>query len=88
MKNLNRAWLKVFTIFSFLCLLVPVVIYVLWIYAFELGATQAERVMIFKDFSPNFLNGRWDITLLSIAFCVLAIIFIVKFILNDVKTVV
>ena len=49
-------------------------LYGLWVYAFKLGSTQAERVTIFKDYFPDFLNGRWDTTFISIAFCVVAIL--------------
>lgn len=67
--------LKVLTLVGLICLLIPLTIYCLWIYVFDLGSTQTERVAIFKDYFPDFLNGRWDITYLGIAFCVLAIIF-------------
>jgi len=55
-------------------LLIPLTIYVLWIYAFNFVTTQVERITIFKDYFPDFLNDRWDTTFISIAFCVVAIL--------------
>ena len=71
---LNSTQLKGLTLASLLCLLIPVSIYGLWLYVFDLGTNQAERVIIFKDYFPDFLDGRWSTTLLSISFCILAII--------------
>lgn len=55
-------------------MLIPLSIYVLWILIFDLGSTQTERVAIFKDYFPEFLNGRWNKTIISISFCIIAII--------------
>ena len=74
MKNSNQTSLKIATLVSLICLLIPLIIYGLWIYAFNFGTTQVERVTIFKDYFPDFLNGRWDTTFISIAFCVVAIL--------------
>jgi hypothetical protein len=75
MKGLTQNKLKIGTLLGFLCLLVPFSIFGLWIYVFNLGTTQTERVSIFKDYFPSFLTERWGSTLLGMAFCVLAIIF-------------
>jgi hypothetical protein len=75
MKSLNQTQLKILTLVSLICLLIPFSIYSLWIYVFDLETTQTERVAIFKDYFPDFLYARWGITLLSITFCVAAIIF-------------
>ena len=75
MKSSNETQLKAFTLLGLICCLIPLSIYSLWIYVFDLGTTQAERVSIFKDYFPDLLEGRWSTTLLSIAFCSLAIIF-------------
>jgi len=75
MKGLTQNKLKLVTLLSFICLLVPFSIYGLWIYVFNLGTTQTERVSIFKDYFPDFLTDRWSSTLLGITFCILAIIF-------------
>ena len=60
MKNLNQTQLKVFTFLGFAFLSIPLSIWILWIYIFDLGTTQSERVSIFKGFFPSFLQGRWD----------------------------
>jgi hypothetical protein len=75
MKRLNKIPIKILTILSLICLLIPSSIYALWIYVFNLGTIQAERVAIFKNYFPDFLNGRWSTTLLSIFFLIVAIIF-------------
>ena len=75
MKSLNKIPFKISTLLSLICLLIPLSIMALWIYVFDLGTTQAERVAIFKDYFPDFLNGRWSTTILSITFCIIAIIF-------------
>jgi hypothetical protein len=74
MKNINQKQSKILTLISFVCFLIPFLIYGLWIYVFNLGTNQAERVAVFKDYFPDFLNGRWSITLVSIFFCISAII--------------
>jgi len=74
MKSVNKTQYKILTLVSLICLLIPFSIYGLWIYVFDLGTTQVERVAVFKDYFPNFLNGRWSTTLLSIAFSISAII--------------
>lgn len=74
MKNINQNQSKILTLISLICLLIPFSIYGLWIYVFDLGTNQVERVAIFKDYFPDFLNGRWSITLVSIFFCISAII--------------
>lgn len=73
MKSLNHTQLKILTLVSIIFLLIPFSIYALWIYVFDLGTTQAERVAIYKDYFPDFFHGRWDTTILSIIFCVSAI---------------
>lgn len=78
MKTLNQTQLKKLSLLGLICWFIPFSIYVLWIYSFNLGTTQTERVAIFKDYFPDFLNDQWSITLLSIAFCILAIVFSYK----------
>ena len=75
MRNSNQSLLKTLTLLGLASLSIPLSIYGLWLYAVDLGATHAGRVAIFKDYFTEFLNGRWDTTYLSIAFCIAAIIF-------------
>ena len=70
----NQTQLRALSILGFILTLVPLSIYVLWVNAFNQGSSQSERVAIFNDYFPDFLHGRWDTTLLGMAFCVLAII--------------
>ena len=72
MKNQTK-W-KISTLISLICLIIPFSIYSLWIYVFNLGTTQAERVSVFKDYFPDFLDGRWSTTIFSIIFSISAVI--------------
>ena len=74
MKKSNQLLLKTLTFVSIILLSIPLLVYGLWIQAFNLGATQSERVLVFNSYFPDFLQGRWDTTYLSITFCILAII--------------
>jgi hypothetical protein len=75
-KNTNRGELKwkVISILSLLCTLTPLTFFSLWIYVYNQGQNQMERVAAFKDFFPRFLHGRWDIVYLGMICCLLAII--------------
>jgi len=72
--TLNQTKFKIATLISLMCLLIPVSIYGLWIYVFDLGTTQFERVTIFKTYFPEFLGGRWSTTILGILLCAIAIV--------------
>jgi len=74
MKSLTHRSLKTLSVVGLICIFVPILIFGLWIHAANLGTTQIERVATFKSYFPNFLDGRWDITFLSIAFCISAVI--------------
>jgi hypothetical protein len=74
MKSLTHRSLKIFTVLGLICLFVPVFVMGLWIHAFNLGTTQIDRVAIFNSYFPDSLDGRRDITFISIAFCNSAII--------------
>ncbi|SFB26790.1 hypothetical protein [Algoriphagus aquimarinus] len=73
MNSANQSRLKLYSLVSLGCLLIPLSIYALWIYVIDMGSTQAENVTIFKSYFPDFLHGRWDTTLLSIVFCIASI---------------
>ena len=74
MKKTDQTQSKILTLISSICLLTPIFIYCLWIYVFNLVNSQIERVVIFNDYFPDFLHGRFSITLVSLFFCVTAII--------------
>jgi hypothetical protein len=66
--------LKIATFAGLLCLGVPSVILGTWIHAFNLGTTQLERVELFTGYFPSPLQGRYTITLIGMAFCVLTVV--------------
>jgi len=66
MKNLNQSLLKILTFVSLVFLAIPLSIYGLWISVSDTGATPTESTAIFNSYFPEFLQGRWDITILSI----------------------
>jgi hypothetical protein len=75
MESTIQKKLKTHTIIGLLSLSIPLSIYALWIYSFNQASTQLESVVIFKNYFPEFLQGRWSTTLLSIFFCGLALFF-------------
>ena len=75
MKSFNRTQSKILTLVSLICLLIPSSILGLWIYVSDLPVAHAERVAVFKKYFPDFLGGRWGTTLLSMIFCLSAIVF-------------
>ena len=54
MIRLNKIPFKILTLLSLICLLIPSSVFALWIYVFDLGTTQAERVAVFKNYFPIF----------------------------------
>jgi fumarate reductase subunit C len=71
---LNPFRIKVLTFVGLFFLSVPLSIYGLWIYACNVGTTQPECVEIFNGFFPEFLHDRYDTSILSLVFCLIAII--------------
>jgi hypothetical protein len=59
---------KVLTLFSLLCLSVPVYLFIIWISIFDKADTQVERVEIYNSYLPNFMGNTTISTLLSILF--------------------
>ena len=55
-------------------MLISLSLFLLWIYAFEQGNSQIDRVNIFNSYFPEFLHGRFTKTYFSIALCVLSIV--------------
>jgi hypothetical protein len=71
-QTFSQVNLKILSLFGVLCLSVPFSIFGLWIYSWNLGTTQDERISIFKSYFPGFLQGQHYSAFLSIAFCILA----------------
>ena len=74
MKPLTPKLLKILTFIGLICLSIPLSIIGLWVHAFNLGDNQINRVEIFNTYFPDFLHGIYSTTLLSIAFCIVAIV--------------
>lgn len=71
--TLTRRLLKLLTFFGLVCVSIPISIQGLWIYAANSEINQVDRVATFNSFFPDFLQSRYAINYLSIAFCIFAI---------------
>lgn len=69
----NPQLLKLLTLGGILCVSIPISFQLLWIYAFNSGTTQADRVEIFENYFPEFLYGA--LSYFSLTLCIMAIIF-------------
>jgi len=75
MKSNNSTFkLTLLTVLSFISVLIPILIWVLWSYCFNSQTNQADRVKMFESYFPEFLNGQFTISLISLLLCVLSII--------------
>ena len=71
---LTPSVLKILFLLGILFSVVPLAIWGLWIYVFNLSDNHTDRVAIYESYFPAFLHGRYPIALLIVAFCVLSII--------------
>ena len=75
MKSNNSTFkFTLLTVLSFISVLIPILIWVLWSYCFSSQTNQADRVKMFESFFPDFLNGQFTISLISLLLCFLSII--------------
>jgi len=79
-KTLSPLSLKILSLVGMLCLTVSLSILGLWIYACKSVDRQSidyltNRVAKYKGYFPEFLQGGYNLNYLSIALCILAIIF-------------
>jgi len=74
MKYQPTGSLKIASILGTFCLFVPASIIGIWVHSFNLGTTQMERVAIFHHYFPEVVRGRFTLTLISMAFCILSLI--------------
>jgi len=74
MEILNPRIMKILTFMGIVSLSVSLTILGLWIHAFNIGDNQAERVAVFNNYFPDFLQGRSAVSYLSLAFSALAIV--------------
>jgi hypothetical protein len=54
--------------------IIPVALFVLWIYAFSKTSGYPENVNLYQSYLPSFLKGRLTTTLLSFVTCVIAVV--------------
>ncbi|MBO3115119.1 hypothetical protein J4050_00065 [Winogradskyella sp. DF17] len=73
-QNKSGVKWKVISMLSIVCALLPSVIFSLWIYTFNQESNPIHRKVVFRNYFPDALHGRWDITYLAIVCCILAII--------------
>jgi len=66
--------LRFLTGISFITILIPVLLFVLWSYCFNSQSNQADRVKMYNSYFPEFLNGRYTISLISLLLCFFGII--------------
>ena len=74
MKTSNPRHAKILTFLGLIILSIPLSMQILWIYVFNLGTNQAERVENYHIYFPAFLHGKFGLTYLSMALVILAII--------------
>ena len=70
---------------SVICLIIPVLFFGLWIQAFKAGENQTDRVAIFIEFFPAFLQSKSRIMLCSLGFSFLSVLLSVYGIWNSQK---
>jgi len=73
-KRLSPLHLKIFSVAGIIFILIPVSIFALWIYSANTETTQAVSVEIFNSYFPDFLQRRFNTTILSLTISALAII--------------
>jgi cell division protein FtsW (lipid II flippase) len=74
MKTYSQSHLKKLTTVCLICLFIPFSIYVMWIYISSLNISHTEKVVYFKNFFPSFLQDKFDVTYVSIFFCIISIL--------------
>lgn len=66
--------LKLLTGVSFILVLIPILLWVLWNYCFTSQSNQADRVKMYHSYFPDFLDGRYTISFISLLLSFLGII--------------
>lgn len=74
MNKGNSVKLKLLTGISFLSILIPVFLWVLWDHCFTSQSNQADRVKMYNSYFPEFLHGRYTLSLISLLSSILGII--------------
>jgi uncharacterized membrane protein len=66
---------RIFTLISFVLILIPIIIWGLWIHSYNSQDNQADRLKMFLQYFPEFLEGQYTLSLISILLCILGILF-------------
>ena len=68
------------TLLSILFLIIPIIIWGLWIYVFENNpnASQTDKVKIYHAYLPGFLHNNFNLSLVVLISSVIAILFAAK----------
>jgi hypothetical protein len=72
--NTSNSKLKQLTGFSFIIILIPILMWALWNYCFNAQSNQADRVKMYHSYFPELLHGRYTISLVCLLLSVLGII--------------
>lgn len=73
-KSENLVRQKAFAYGGAICMFIALVIQTIWINAFNAAGTHEERLAIFNNFFPNFLQSGYTLTFVSIGLCVIAVV--------------
>src|SRR5688572_13084772 len=73
MTSVKVRQFELLTFLALFCMLISLTILFLWIRAFNLGASQPERVQIYLSYFPAFL-GLARVTVINVVFCISAIV--------------
>lgn len=71
MDQFSAKQLKAFSLAGIFLGSIPVVLFVLWIYANSITEGYPDNVELFNSYFPTWLQGRWSTTYLSLVCCVL-----------------
>ena len=72
---MNTQRSKILSFFAWIFFLIPASILALWMYAFNQGSTQAERLVVFHAYLPELLHPYNASSVLSLVCCALAVVF-------------
>jgi glycerol uptake facilitator-like aquaporin len=61
------------TLIGGLIFCIPLAVYILWIHACNQTNGYPENVKLFTSYFPEFLRGRFTVTVLSLVLCILAV---------------
>lgn len=66
---------RVYTLISFVTILIPILLWGLWIHSYNSQSNQTDRLNMYLSYFPEFLAGRYTLSLISILFCLAGIFF-------------